>query len=327
MSKFDVHLDLQDIGISTLFKWHRFTIDSKIHKSWVNYNNYLLKYKLLIDNSVFKSISPASCEILKELSENNEIYFSVEMNKGKRYTENGMLPYIRCVFDKSMLEYIKRIFISTIVYSSKNARLPDNEHETIDFLFDTDKKTVTITQIHLYEPDDPYFEYARNAVYTLSVEAIGIGEYEMTGDKVKDFYSWNNISGWKKREEIMKSNGEQSLDKKAGIYMLYNAESNEFYVGKAKNLRERIIQHAKNASGNDPIPDFTHYRYSLINMEYYEFLYLIENAAIHDCAMILDMPKASKLRKPLVKILNKNSQSLDECKIVNTHERQRKIEK
>lgn len=37
--------------------------------------------------------------------------------------------------------------------------------------------------------------------------------------------------------------------------------------------------------GNDPIPDFTHYRYSVISGEHYEFLYLIENAAIHDAEM------------------------------------------
>ena len=125
----------------------------------------------------------------------------------------------------------------------------------------------------------------------------------------------------------MTEKGEESLEGKAGIYMLYDINSNKFYVGKAKNLRERIIQHAKNIVGNDPIPDFTHYRYSLINMEYYELLYLIENAAIHDCAMILNMPKASKFNKPLIHVAKKASLSLENCEMVNTHERQRKLEK
>ena len=180
----------------------------------------------------------------------------------------------------------------------------------------------------MYEPkNNPYFDYARNAVNTLSVEAIGIGDYSISEDKVKDFYNWNSISGWKERKTIMAAKGEESLEGKAGIYMLYDAVANTFYAGKARNLRERIIQHAKNVVGNDPIPDFTHYRYSLINMEYYELLYLIENAAIHDCAMILDMPKASKLNKALVNVSKKAGAPLETCKIVNTHERQRKLEK
>ena len=41
-----------------------------------------------------------------------------------------------------------------------------------------------------------------------------------------------------------------------------------------------MLQHEKNINGNDPIPEFTHYRYTVISYEYYEFLYLIENAAL-----------------------------------------------
>ncbi|MCR5022750.1 MAG: GIY-YIG nuclease family protein [Lachnospiraceae bacterium] len=329
MSKFSIHVDLQERGIPTLFKYHRFTIDAGIHKEWKKMEDYLKVYKLEISSAVFNTISKEAAEILKDMTSNTSISFSVESNKGERYMEAGKTPYIRCVFDKAFLEYIKRLFISTIVYEAKKKTLPIEKHETIDFEFDTHKEIVTITNIKLYEPqDDPFFTYARNAVYTLSVEAIGIGDYSVSDeDHVKDFYSWNSISGWKKRDVIMKEDGEETLEGKAGIYMLYNAEKNEFYVGKARNLKERIIQHAKNVTGNDPIWDFTHYRYSLINMEYFEFLYLIENAAIHDCAMLIDMPKAAKLNKPLVNVADKASRSLNDCRMVNTHERQRKVEK
>jgi len=326
MSSFICNLDLQEIGLPTLFKWHRFTVDANTHKPWHNYNEYLGCYSLKIADSIYTQVSQNTSEILKELS-NIEITFSVEKNQGKRYENKTKTPYIRCVFDKALLEFIKRIFISTIVYAAKDIPLPINEHETLEFLFDTEKKTVTITDIHVYEPDDPYYEYAKNAVYTLSVEAIGLGDYSMPDDdKIKDFYNWDNISSWKKRSFIFDDKANSALAGKAGIYMLYDSNSNEFYVGKAINLLERIKQHADNVDGNDPIPDFTHFRYSIINMEYYEFLYLIENAAIHDCAMILDMPKASKLNKPLVKIVEKSGKTLDKCSIVNTHERQRKKE-
>jgi len=324
MSTFTCALDLQKIGLPTLFIHSRFTVEASIHKQWKDYSEYLKSYRLEIDPSIYNKVSANNVELLKELSE-NEIMFSVENNKGKRYDDKNQ--YIRCVFDRVLLEYIKRLFISTIVYAAKGKAFPENEHETIEFTFDTVKGTVTITSIHVYEPDDPYYEYAKNAVYTLSVEAIGLGEYSMPDDnKIKDFYNWDNISSWKKRSFIFDDKANSALAGKAGVYMLYDDDKNELYVGKAINLLERIKQHADNVDGNDPIPDFTHFRYSIINMEYYEFLYLIENAAIHDCAMILDMPKASKLNKPLVKIVEKSGKTLDKCSIVNTHERQRKKE-
>jgi len=324
MSTFICSLDLQEIGLPTLFKWHRFTVDANMHKQWGDYNEYLREYEMMIAPSVYDQVSKNTANILAELA-SNKIMFSVQKNKAERY--EGKTPYIRCVFDRVLLEYIKRLFISTIVYAAKGKAFPENEHETIEFTFDTVKGTVTITSIHVYEPDDPYYEYAKNAVYTLSVEAIGLGEYSMPDDnKIKDFYNWDNISSWKKRSFIFDDKANSALAGKAGVYMLYDDDKNELYVGKAINLLERIKQHADNVDGNDPIPDFTHFRYSIINMEYYEFLYLIENAAIHDCAMILDMPKASKLNKPLVKIVEKSGKTLDKCSIVNTHERQRKKE-
>lgn len=51
----------------------------------------------------------------------------------------------------------------------------------------------------------------------------------------------------------------------------------------------------------------------------------IENAAIHGCAMILNMPKSVKLKKSLANIAAKNKNTLDDCKIVNTHGRQTSI--
>ena len=144
----------------------------------------------------------------------------------------------------------------------------------------------------------------------------------------------NTISDWKESSFLFTRNGNKITDNGEddalagvpGVYMLYDAESNEFYVGKAKNLRKRIIEHAENADGNDPIPNFTHYRYSPINGKYMEFLYLIENAAIHDCAMLIRMHGAETLNMPLVDIAASNGNTLDKCKIVNTAQFQRKIE-
>ena len=217
------------------------------------------------------------------------------------------------------------------------------EPEYIVFEFDTSSSegpTVTIVDLHLYTPqDNPFYTYAKNAVASLSIEAIGIDNYGFSEDgKVKDFYNWDKISKWKKASSLFvkdssgrvvekkDKNGvavETIIDGEPGIYMLYDENSNEFYVGKAKNLRKRILQHAINANCNDPIPDFTHYRYSVINTEYLQFLYLIENAGIHDAAWILDMPSAQKFKTALSKNTDK---PLSDCRMVNTHERQRKVE-
>ena len=144
---------------------------------------------------------------------------------------------------------------------------------------------------------------------------------------------WKKANGFFERGEegkileLKDKNGvlkENIISGQPGIYMLYDENLNEFYIGKAKNLRLRILQHAINADGKDPIPGFTHYRYSVVNPEYIQFLYLIENAGIHDLAWLLNMDKAQKIRTALCKNTKNN---LNNCKMVNTHERQRKLEK
>lgn len=335
MFAFQMHLDLWKNSqgksvIGYFMRHHGFTIGTAIHNQWgEDYTPYLTSYQLVIDSHVLadSKLSENSRDILKEMQACHNRKFAISINKGHD-TPKSRVVY--CSFDTELLEYFKRLFICTIVYNDTHKEMPEHQHETMDFTFDTVQQTVTITDVHVFEPDDPFYSYARNAVSTLSVDAVM--QPEQKYDKVKDLYCWDGISGWKKRAELIDddlkpTNASSVLDGKAGIYMLYNANTNEFYVGKARDLRARIIQHAQNIGGKDPIPDFTHYRYSLINMEYYEFLYLIENAAIHDCAMILNMPKSVKLKKSLAGIAAKNKNTLDDCKIVNTHERQRKIEK
>ena len=335
MSAFQVHLDLWKNSqgnsiIGYFMRHHGFTIPTAIHSQWgTDYSPYLTSYQLVIDAPVLTDtrLSKNSREILKEMQACQNHKFTININQGHNTPKNKV---VYCSFELELLEYFKRLFICTIVYNDTNKEMPEHQHETLDFIFDTAQHTVTLTSVHVFEPDDPFYSYVRNAVRTLSVDAVMQPEQQY--DKVKDFYYWDGISGWKKREELIDdqlkpTEASAALDSKTGIYMLYNATKNEFYVGKARDLRARIIQHAQNIGGNDPIPDFTHYRYSLINMEYYEFLYLIENAAIHDCAMILNMPKAVKLKKSLANVAAKIKTTLDGCKIVNTHERQRKIEK
>ena len=332
---------MKERGLATLFKHRIFTIDAPERKNW-DYDKleqYLLNYKLMVNSNVINSLDEDMKALFTEMLVENS-YFTVKKNNGKRY--KGECQYIKCIIPAYVLNYFKRIFASTIIYEADKKEIPEAEY--ITFEFDTDGEmgpTVTITDLHLYVPNDnPYYNYARNAVSALSIEAIGIDNYGFSEDgKVKDFYNWDKMSKWKKTSnfferdnngkivELKDKNGvlkESVISGEPGIYMLYDENLNEFYIGKAKNLRLRILQHAINSDGKDPIPGFTHYRYSVINLEYMQFLYLIENAGIHDTAWILNMDKAQKMKTALgINIKN----SLNDCKMVNTHERQRKIEK
>ncbi len=318
MAIFELKYNTNEKGLSTLFKYQYFTVDAKERKNWdysdSNLTQYMGDYKLCIDESLINKYkdNEAVIEILNELT-NVDLYFNISRNMAERYF--GEKQYIRCRVEYAFLCCLKKLFISTLVYSSIGQKTP--EAESMKFCFDSDAKTVTMSELNLYEPvDNPYFIYARNAVNTLSVEAIGLKQYVSGEEKeIKDFYDRSRMSKWKERKHLEK---DSVISDKAGIYMLYDQNRNHFYVGKAIKLQERMLHHAQNAS--DPIQNFTHYRYSVISGEYYEFLYLIENAAIHDTAWILDMPKA-KLYKPSMGTICKN---LNECEMVNTHEHQTK---
>ncbi len=318
MSKFRIEYNMKDRGLPTLFKHQYFTIDSAERQNWDydNLDSYLGEYCLHVSENVKNKFDDNSTvlDVITDLDMSKTV-FEVSRNNAERYS--GKKQYIKCRISKYVLKAIKKIFISTLVYESEGVEIP--ESESIVFEFDSDKKVVEIEDINIHEPaDNPFFKYARNAVDSLSVEAIGIKQYAVEGEKIiKDFYDRTQMSQWKERKKLEK---ESEIAGRAGVYMLYDEVNNTFYVGKAISLKDRIIQHANNVNGNDPIPDFTHYRYSVISPEYYEFLYLIENAAIHDFAWLLDMPSAQKYTPSLAKITG--TANLSKCRMVNTAEHQ-----
>lgn len=311
--KFTVYYDMAKRGLSTLFKHQYITVDDRQRKNWdyKNLQQYLTEYQVHVSNSVFQRYqdSLSVIERLKDL-EDSKSSFVVDRNKGDRYT--GTYQYIRCRVPMYVLNIFKNLFISTLVYDAEKKPIPQGE--SITFEFDTQNYTVYIVDISLYQPsNNPYFCYARNAVSTLSVEAIGLNQYTIERNKeISDFYDRRKMSPWKERSKLEK---EDALKNKAGVYMLFDENTNQIYVGKAIDLQTRIRQHGENP--RDPAYGFTHYRYSVISGEYYELLYLIENAAIHDLAWIIDMPTAKHYTPSLSKKF-----SLTNCKLVNNVEHQ-----
>lgn len=319
MTNFKIKFEMNEKGLSTFFKHKIFTVPSEIHKNWdyacIDKEGLHADFTMKISNDVLDKYNDNDNDVFSILTEMNKLqaHFTIQNNKGVRYDETKQ--FIKCVIPEVILPQIKKLFVSTIVYEATNQQIP--QFESIEFSFDTTDSTVTITDITLFIPqDNPFFQYTKNAVSSLSVEAIGLENYSIDkSDKVKDFYNLKEMSKWKKTENL---NNELLITDRAGVYMLYDQNTNTFYVGKAIKLKSRILQHKDNP--NDPIPNFTHYRYSVISGEYYEFLYLIENAAIHDIAWILDMPKAQKLKPSLSGSIS--DIDLSKCKLVNTHEHQ-----
>lgn len=321
MAVFTIRYDMNSRGLPTLFRHRYFTVDKDQRRNW-DYDHleqYELDYRLRVGASVWEQYAgdgPVR-DVLAQLRE-VESFFRVSRNNGARYS--GENQYIKCRVPGYVLNCMKKLFVSTLVYDSAGRRTP--EPEWITFTFDTGKAEVAITELELYRPaDDPYFAYARSAVSTLSVEAIGLKQYMGEEKQVKDFYDQRQMSGWKERGRLSKEHG---IADKAGVYMLYDANLNIFYVGKGIKLLERILQHTKNPT--DPIPNFTHYRYSVISEEYYEFLYLIENAAIHDTAWLLEMPSAQQYKPSLAQEAGGLGQELGQCRMVNSVEHQTRLQ-
>ena len=171
-------------------------------------------------------------------------------------------------------------------------RIAGFQTESFTFTFDLTKSTVTLTDVDLFEPKtpDPYLEYARAAAGMTSVEAVlpyQSGEKASDG-KPQGFYDVSQMSPWRERSLLNKEKKEKS--DLPGIYMLYDQKNNQFYVGVGTKVLTRIEQHGSQQNESEPIPNWTHYRYTPVREQYYLMLYLIESAAIHDCAWIFSTP-------------------------------------
>lgn len=308
MKKFDV-ICLPEKTKKLFFQYRYVNVSKSITKEidLKKIDIYLKDYRIKVSEAVLEQYSNSIYEdILNEL--NSGIHFITMKHPKHRYEK-----WLRGLFFLDTMSLMKKLFISTIVYLSEEAKCP--ETESITFTFDLDAEEVVISSLTLYMPENnPYYKYAQKAAVNLSVESIGLLNYA-GNKKIKNFYNESVVGKWKKASELEK---EKDVKDVPGIYMLYNADTNELYVGKAVRIKGRIEQHQKDV--NDYMKDFTHYRYSAICEEYFEFLYLIENAAIHDIAQILEMPNAKIYKSPLIKI----APDISRCKITNRVEYQTK---
>lgn len=310
MSKFET-ICTPEKTFKLFFDYRYVNVPKKTIDSWdpKDYDSYLIDYKLNVDNSVIDNASTEIREALLELISEDTF---VKMTK----PDHPNQVWFRALFPMNVISAFKRIFISTLVYHYKGMRSPKTE--SVSFIFDTTEQTVTIKSLDTYIPEnDPYYEYAQNAAVLLSSEAIGLSEKKNENDKIRDFYDSARITKWKPREKLEK---EPDASDCPGVYMLYDQNTNQIYVGKAKRIVDRINQHIRTVG--DPMANFTHYRFSGISEEYFELLYLIENSAIHDLAWIIDMPSAKRYKPSLANVIFSSGNALQTCSLANTVEHQ-----
>lgn len=170
MAAFSICYSMNGRGLTTLLRHKLPTVDASARKSR-NYDkleSYLLKYRVDAANSVrIKCRNNAVVSEPPEAIAEQDAFFTVKQNRGKRF--HGTKQYTNCEVPLSILDCMKRLFVSTIVYSSEKRKTPVDE--AVTFTFDTlspsGLPTVTISDLSLYEPTDtPYFAYVQNAAAT-----------------------------------------------------------------------------------------------------------------------------------------------------------------
>ena len=174
-----------------------------------------------------------------------------------------------------------------------------------------------------YPTDDPFCNMAIKSAYYCGANMIAAAGQYMIGEESLDFYQINEpatCTSWKSLSELEDEEEQENV-----IYMLYDENRMHLYVGRADRLKERLLQHREKV--DDPIPEFTHYRFSKLQDIYYKYSYLIEDAAIHDIGWIFKMSKSSHFHCSLQEEIEKKriKGDLSKIKVVNRVECQPQI--
>lgn len=299
-------------GFDTFLKYKLITIPSEF-KTYLDEQEKKETYKLIIDESIDLEIQNLFNRSFTLAGEELR-----DLVVRKRICGNTYQPDI--VFKSGIVIILKNIFFSTFVCSKVEYPILEEDQESLTLEIDTEKKTVCIKQIKVYSPDtlvrNPFYEYMKSFSKTTQFDFLTFQNGDEDG--AVDFYKGNTFSEWKTTDQL--ENDHCNLP---GIYMLFDEKINGLYVGKADNIKARLIGHQKDEK--DSMKNFTHYRFTLVNEKYNQLLFLIENTAIHDVACIFNILKPMDFKYPLNSIIS--DIKLSDIKLMNKHEHQTKLNK
>lgn len=330
--------------------------DERYAKGWINEQMAHEEFFLSVSDDLFMKYSDDAnltdkmiLNVLKQIQqlskEDRVICIKAHHSKSTKslYEEypdgNYRWKYHYVEFTDKMVKVLSRLFISTIVYNAQGISWPvdsfGNKYlpEGIEVEFNLESHVAQIRQLHIHTSNmiAPFQMYINDILRNIWAEIDNQIE-DKENNTVVDFYTdlkFDKSEQWGKWHHI--SFLDEALNKGMiapyGVYMLYDSEDKKFYVGKAKNVYERIDQHRKSKSHNEPMKKFDYFRFSLVDKRHIEKLYLIENAAIHDCAAIFNMPNAQTQRLSNISLQGHVTEDLNGIVMANVDESQRKMEK
>lgn len=231
---------------------------------------------------------------------------------------NPQYNYYITIFSRGLSGLLQQLFISTLVFAECGEKWPEGiEKESFVFQFDTELKKATLVEINIYNPDNPFQKYMRKSMRIVRRYT----SQETKDNDVIDYYIDNKITQWDKYDKKEFEEQMKREDNTLGIYMLYDSSRGYFYVGKAEQVYSRMQQHR---DSNELIKDFDYYRYSLVDPIYYEDIFLIENAAIHDCAMLFHMIGNKDYGEKSLSLMLPDGKDIKDVTMVNSVKKQSK---
>jgi len=227
--------------------------------------------------------------------------------------------YYITIFSKGLSGLLQQLFVSTLAYEQGGVQWPDNiDREGFIIEFNSVEKTAILKNITIYNPDNPYNKYIRKSMRIVRKQDV----IEDENKDAIDFYLEDKITPWCEYDKEEFKSKLKSDDNTTGVYMLYDSKKGFFYVGKSENVFTRMQQHK---DSQELIKDFDFYRYSLIDPYYYDDIHMIENAAIHDCAMILNMFANKDYCEKSLAVKLPDGRNIKDIYIVNSVKKQTKL--
>lgn len=298
---FEIKCDFKIGNIRTLTEYGYYKIPS-----WQSSNSFIESIPLGGERSFKIKCNPDV--IPEEISESKRAILFGSLNEETLIIKHPISPdknYYRLYFSSLSRSALSELFFSTRVFKEIGGgrkELPDNIVEYIVFCFNPEEGIAVIKEICVYSPNPnetiyPFYKYLRDS-FIPPIRKFNVDTNEKIGGL--DFYNYH--SNWLKRNQIDDVN-DKIIDQ-PGIYMLLDTADKKLYIGKANNIRSRLKGHRD--SPNDINRNFDYFRYSTINIDYLQLLYVIEASAIHDFSCLFKMPRSRKGKNPLIDFLKTN---------------------
>jgi len=233
----------------------------------------------LIYPNISNSRKDKKNEILIEFEESTYLaHITLQNSKSRKGT-------YRVFYNQDLADALKEKFLMTF--------MRDLEHQIGDYDSDAENRISIEEVIPFSEFLDIEFD-AENKRFILTAHYTHLPTFPNLFSKILDSTVLKSISlelEGKLESRVVKSKWYQKSellglpDQPNVLYMLFDKDNSEFYIGEAKKLKTRLTQ------DRPEIPNWTHFRYSVLPPELSPFRVQLERMVIRDFASILPSSK------------------------------------